>query len=121
MKISIDLDGTLFQNPDFYYELIGIFKITGHNVGVMSCHTKDDFPKIGGLDFWFTATGCENSLSEAESKAEIMIREKIDVSFDDKGLLIYEFCRKKGHPEKMCLCNWSYCTNDVIYKLIAKV
>lgn len=117
MKISIDLDGTMFQHPELYITLINGFRMMGHSVGIMSCRSQEHHPEIVGLDFWLCAGDCSSSLVECENKAKLMIKENVDVAFDDKGLLIYKKCMELDHPEKIILNNWSYYTPDVVKHL----
>lgn len=89
----------------------------GNQVGILSCRYREEHPEIPDLDFWYGVGRQQDSWIEADKKAEMMIRENIDVCFDDRAFQIYKKCCEMNHPEKICLCNWSYVSSDVIMKM----
>lgn len=114
MKISIDLDGMYFQHWEFLNKVVYGLKGQGDTVGILSCRSKEEHPQIGGYDFWYCAAeGRGNHQQECWVKADIIIKENIDVAFDDKGLLIYKYLVEKGHPEKVVFACWSVYTPGV--------
>jgi len=114
MKVSFDLDGMLFQHWNFLFQLISGMKATGMEVGVMSCHPPEHYPQLSGYDFWYASPDCSCHELECDNKADIMIRENIDVAFDDKGMLIYKRLQELGHPEKIVFSSWSVFWTDII-------
>ena len=93
MKVSIDLDGTLWQHMGFFRALMQSMQSQGHRVGILTGH--DDrireqdvalmvargFPRP---DFYFG----KQTLADLESngshfKARIIQQEAIDIHFDD--------------------------------------
>lgn len=92
MKISLDLDGTLYHHPDFFRELMRLFLAAGHEVGILTGHRMDsgdhDIEKLIALgfprpSFYFGRTPDYMHLNGAHYKSMIIAREGIDIHFDD--------------------------------------
>lgn len=91
MKVSIDLDGTLFAHRDFFRELMRLFQAAGHEVGVLTGHkaeseehdrkklTKDGF----NPDFYLGRTAGYMPLNGSIFKRDMIALHNIDIHFDD--------------------------------------
>lgn len=100
MKISLDLDGVFIQHREFFLPLIQFWRAQGHKVGILSCHAEQPHD----LDFWIS-TGFEN---EAQKKAEAIVQNSIDVSFDDRGVEIIQKLKAMGKAnEHLVFANYS--------------
>lgn len=92
MKISIDLDGTLYSRMAFFRELMLAMQSRGHKVGILTGHGQDSeahdvrrlmeagFPKP---DFYFGRTPEYMPLNGAHYKSMVIRREGITLHFDD--------------------------------------
>src|SRR5260221_4970468 len=92
LKISIDMDGTLWQNMGFFREFMLMMQGQGHQVGILTGHglesEKPDielmiargFPKP---DFWFGREEADLPYNGAEMKSRRILSENIDYHYDD--------------------------------------
>ena len=92
LKISIDMDGTLWQNMAFFRELMKVMQGQGHEVGILTGHglqsEKPDidlmiargFPKP---DFWFGRAEEDLPYNGAVMKSRRILSELIDYHYDD--------------------------------------
>lgn len=92
MKISLDLDGTAFERPEFFSALMALFQSAGNEVGILTGHksTAEDRDRrkllqLGFPDpsFYFGRTEEYMPLNGAIFKSHIIDREGIDLHFDD--------------------------------------
>jgi hypothetical protein len=93
VKISIDFDGTMWSHMAFFRELMKSMKLLNHQVGCLTGHSDDGgnnrrndiaLMKARGFpepDFWFGKT--EEYQNSAKYKAMVILREGIDIHFDD--------------------------------------
>ncbi len=92
MKIAIDLDGTAWKYQDYFRDLIRNLRNLGHEVGILTAHSKDiegadkrllkarGFPEV---DFFINKTNKEKKLSSKEWKIKKCEEYDIDILFDD--------------------------------------
>lgn len=92
LKISIDYDGTLWSHMNFFRNFMWAMTNAGHLVGCVTGHNEEcrqadidlmiarGFPKP---DFWFGRTSEFTSQNGAIYKSMVILREGIDIHFDD--------------------------------------
>lgn len=91
MKISIDLDGTLYAHPVFFRELMSLFQAAGHQVGILTGHKAEseshDRKKLlaDGFspDFYLGRTPAYMPLNGSVFKRNMIVAHNIDIHFDD--------------------------------------
>jgi len=92
MKISIDYDGTMWSHMAFFRALMHTMQTAGHQVGVLTGHTPDGKDRDIALmvargfpvpDFWFGRTEAYISSNGAVYKSDTILKENIDIHFDD--------------------------------------
>ena len=91
MKISFDLDGTIYDHQEFFQELFKVFQEFGHTMGILTGHASTseeaDLRKLEAIqiypDFYFGRTLDYIPLNGAHFKSMIIKREGIDIHFDD--------------------------------------
>jgi len=92
VKISIDLDGTLWAKADFFCEFMRAMQARGHQVGILTGHAHasavEDMARLYAAgfpipDFYFGRTPEYIPLNGAHFKSMIIKREGIDLHFDD--------------------------------------
>lgn len=92
MKISIDLDGTLFAHLDFFRELMVSFQAHGHKVGILTGHKAEheghDLAKLANLgfpvpNFYLGRTPDYMPLNGSTFKRDMIRLHNIDLHFDD--------------------------------------
>ena len=92
MKISIDLDGTLWDHMEFFRELMKSMQAAGHRVGILTGHAHDtkerdvDLMLARGFprpDFYFGRTSTYMPFNGAKFKSSVILKYGIDVHFDD--------------------------------------
>lgn len=91
MKISIDLDGTLYAHREFFRVLMELFQSVGHCVGILTGHSAEsevqDRAKLLAIgckpDFYLGRTERYTALNGAVFKREMIIEHNIDLHFDD--------------------------------------
>ena len=92
MKISIDYDGTMWSHMAFFRALMQAMRAQGHQVGILTGHTSDGEPQDVQLmlargfpkpDFWFGRTPEYHHLNGSYFKADVILKENIDLHFDD--------------------------------------
>ena len=91
MKISLDLDGTVWSHKAFFRAFMLAMQGAGHKVGILTAHRdihrdadlllldKEGFPSPS----FFLCRPYQSSDSYAEFKAKTILSEKIDIAFDD--------------------------------------
>jgi hypothetical protein len=91
VKISLDLDGTVWSHKSFFRELMIAMLKAGHEVGILTAHrdihkdadlfllTAENFPKPS----FFYCRSYKSRFTYAEFKAHTILNEKIDIHFDD--------------------------------------
>lgn len=116
MKISIDLDGTLWNHMNLFRTLMKLMQADGHQVGILTGHqheSAEDDTKLlvaNGFpapDFYFGRLPEDLPFNGAISKSRWILREGIDYHYDD---LDY------GLPETLAL--FQQCLGDQIHRLI---
>lgn len=92
MKISFDMDGTVWSHMAYFRTMMIAFKAQGHEIGILTGHRhtmKDDdiallvargFPKP---DFWFGREEPDMPFNGAIMKSRRILSEKIDYHYDD--------------------------------------
>lgn len=92
LKISIDLDGTLFAHRDFFCELMRLFQSAGHDVGRLTGHKAEakehDLAKLAADGFpapsFYLGRPPDYMPFNGSIYKRDMIREHgIDIHFDD--------------------------------------
>jgi hypothetical protein len=92
MKISLDLDGTLYRYPDFFRMLMIALQSAGHEVGILTGHSQDseahDRQKLARMgfpppDFYFGRTPEYMPLNGAHRKSDVIRTQGIAMHFDD--------------------------------------
>lgn len=91
MKISIDLDGTLYFKPDFFCDFMSQMQRIGHAVGVLTGHKAesqcDDRVKLAAYrffpDFYLGRTPEYIPFNGAKFKCDMIRAHGIDIHFDD--------------------------------------
>lgn len=91
MKISIDLDGTLYDHPEFFCEFVRLFQAAGHQVGILTGHKAEheqhDRDKLTVLnihpDFYLGRTPEYMPLNGSIFKRDMIRQHDIDLHFDD--------------------------------------
>ena len=92
MKVSIDLDGTLWRYQDFFRRLMISLQQLNDEVGILTGHKQSDkekdYDKLfkNGFpypNFYFGRTPDYMHLNGAHYKTMIIKREGIDIHFDD--------------------------------------
>lgn len=92
MKISLDLDGTVWSKMAFFRELMIAFQQRGNEVGILTGHSDDMKAKDIELlmargfpcpSFYFGRTHEFMHLNGAHFKSMVIEREGIDLHFDD--------------------------------------
>ena len=118
MKISIDYDGTLWSHMAFFREFMKAMQAAGHQVGCLTGHNDDGHSRGNDLslmekrgfpkpDFWFGRTPGYCALNGSIYKSMVILREKIDLHFDDCDY---------GNPESLFLFQKEL--GDQIYRLV---
>jgi hypothetical protein len=91
MKISLDLDGSVWSHKSFFRELMIAMQAAGHQVGILTAHrdihrdadlfllTAENFP----MPDFFYCRPYKSHLTYAEFKAQTILNEGIDIAFDD--------------------------------------
>jgi len=106
MKISIDFDGTMWSHMAFFRAFMYTMKAEGHQVGCLTAHEPETraadiasmkahgFPEP---DFWY-GNECENQETKYWDKAKVILREGIDIHFDDcnDGASLEEYRKNLG-------------------------
>ena len=96
MKISIDFDGTMWSHMQFFRDFMRAMQSAGHEVGCLTGHNDDiegrhqmndlrlmDSRGFPEPDFWFGRTPEFVPLNGAVYKSMVILREGIDIHFDD--------------------------------------
>ena len=91
MKISLDLDGTIWSHMKFFREFMRFMQTGGNQVGVLTAHRdihRDaDLLLLASMEFprpSFTLyRPYRSNETYAEFKARVIVEEKIDMHFDD--------------------------------------
>jgi hypothetical protein len=92
VKISFDLDGVLYEKPDFYISLCMALKAGGAELGVLTGHTHesgertlDKLEQMGypRFDFFFGRRPEDIPFNGAVRKSQVIRDEGIDLHFDD--------------------------------------
>lgn len=103
MKISIDYDGTMWSHMAFFRAFMIAMQKEGHQVGCLTGHNAPmreknialmvarGFPKP---DFWFGRTEEYVPRNGSIYKSVVILRENIDIHFDDCDF---------GNPESLRL------------------
>lgn len=118
MKISIDYDGTLWSHMNFFRHFMRAMQEAGHQVGMLTGHKDQNgnrerdiklmvdrgFPKP---DFWFGRTEEYWPLNGSIYKSMVILREGIDVHFDDADF---------SNPESLRL--FQECLGDQFYRVL---
>lgn len=91
MRISIDLDGTLFAHVEFFRELARLFGAAGHTVIILTGHRAEheehDRKKLAALDIYpdqyLGRTPDYMPLNGSIFKRDMIRQHGIDIHFDD--------------------------------------
>lgn len=91
MKISIDLDGTLYFKPEFFHMFISAMQRNGHRVVILTGHSADsethDREKLAKMgifpDFYHGRTIEYMPFNGAKFKCDTIRKYGIDIHFDD--------------------------------------
>ena len=92
MKIAIDLDGTAWKYPNYFRDLIKNMRLLGHEVGILTAHTKriegadKRLLKARGfseIDFFINKTDAEKNIPSKEWKVKKCKEHNISILFDD--------------------------------------
>lgn len=103
MKISIDFDGTMWSHMAFFRNFMHAMQKAGHQVGCLTGHNEYirqndiDLMVARGFpvpDFWFGRTEEYVSKNGSVYKSVVILREGIEIHFDDCDF---------GNPESLRL------------------
>ena len=92
MKISIDLDGTLYSHMGFFRNLMISMQSHGHKVGILTGHNDKSKNHVYSTlkrlnfptpDFYLGRTEKYMPLNGAHYKSDMILEHKIDIHFDD--------------------------------------
>lgn len=91
MKISVDLDGTLYAHAAFFRALFRLYQAAGHTVGVLTGHAdygeEHDRKKLGDMgivpDFYLGRTPAYIPRNGMHFKLDMIADHGIDLHFDD--------------------------------------
>ena len=118
MKISIDFDGTMWSHMAFFREFIEAMQGGGHQVGCLTGHNDSPEHRNSDIelmrsrrfplpDFWFGRTPEYIPLNGSIYKSMVILREGIDMHFDDCDY---------GNPESLRLFREKL--GDQYYRLV---
>jgi hypothetical protein len=119
VKVSIDLDGTLFAHPEFFVLVGTLLQAAGHQVGILTGHKADaeehDRKKLAVLgftpDFYLGRTEAYMPLNGAHFKSDMIREHNIDIHFDD-----LDYC----HPDTTRLFKANKHANDRVFVVPAR-
>ena len=92
LKISIDFDGTMWSHMTFFRNFMWAMKAAGYQVGCLTGHNEEckqadiDLMVARGFpapDFWFGRSLEYVSKNGSVYKSVVILREGIDIHFDD--------------------------------------
>lgn len=91
MKISVDLDGTLYAHREFFNLVFSLFQSAGHQVGILTGHNDDsqahDLDKLMHMgiypDFYLGRPVEYQPLNGSIFKRDMIREHSIDIHFDD--------------------------------------
>ena len=114
MKISIDLDGTLWAHMDFFRNFMKAIQLQNHKVGILTGHNLEnkqhDIDKMIANrfpipDFYYgKETDQDKATNGAYFKARKIKEENIDIHFDDNDYdnpETYRLVQQLGIQEKI--------------------
>ena len=116
MKISIDLDGTLWHHMSLFRGFMGLMQAAGHEVGILTGHHEhSQGPDVALMiargfpepSFYLGKTDSDMNQNGAVSKSRLIVEAGIDAHFDD---LDY------GNPETERL--FAECLGPNLHRLI---
>ena len=102
MKVSIDFDGTFWENVAFFGEMGRAMQTAGHQVGILTGHSAEIEPEDRRLllarcnftpDFFLNRDETALLQEVREWKAGIIDREGINVHFDDDASVMQKFLK----------------------------
>lgn len=106
MRISFDLDGTLYAHPKAFNTLYVALTQAGHTVGLLTGHNsadrEEDVARLTGLGFgpwdFFEYTNTANNVpATIAAKIQYLIDHAIDIHFDDMAEPIIQGLRARNH------------------------
>ena len=89
MKIGLDLDGTVYQYPEFFRELINAFAALGHEFFCTSSHARHEWPSdcerlaALGIDATKISPALMNPTRHGDIRLKARQADLLDLVFDD--------------------------------------
>ena len=91
MKISVDIDGTLYAHKAFFRELFRLCGSAGHSIGILTGHSAEceqkDRAELAAMgftvDFYLGRTAEYMSRNGMHFKRDMILAHGIDLHFDD--------------------------------------
>jgi hypothetical protein len=111
LKVSIDLDGTAYENVDFFNGLCWALTHAGHEVGVLTGHAhtseekdRERLSQLGYpvMSFYLGRPPEFMHLNGAHWKSRAIVEYGIDMHFDDYDYGYDETCRLFGELGTEC-------------------
>lgn len=106
MKVSFDLDGTVYASPNVFRALQHALKAAGHDVGLLTGHgpaeQPTDLARLTSLGFGpWDFLGYTDTVNRVQAtilaKVQYLIDHAIDLHFDDVAEPIQAELRARGH------------------------
>jgi FMN phosphatase YigB (HAD superfamily) len=112
MRISFDLDGTIYAYPEMFRRLYQAFRAAGHEVGILTGHNFSeqtlDLARLHSYGFgpwdFLGYTNTEGDVpATVAAKAQYLIDQVITLHFDDVALPLIQLLRSRGYRQIIVL------------------